>query len=78
MCGSCLENFFTPESADAIEEKARALGTWGTERRSSVTSSGGSLVVRLPAEIVRTLGITKGQSVLVRPRGRRKVEIELT
>ncbi len=77
VCGDCLESFFTPESSDAIDRKAIELGTWGSERPSTVTASGRSLVVRVPSDIARELKLEKGQRVFVRPRGRRRFEVEL-
>lgn len=77
VCGECLESFFTPESSDSIDRKAVELGTWGTERPSTVTASGRSLVVRVPSDIARDLRLEKGQRVFVRPRGPRRFEVEI-
>jgi len=77
VCDRCGETFLTEESARAIETKEKEMGTWGLERRSRVSYSGSSLMVRIPKELERFLKITKGEEVLIRPRGRRRIEIEL-
>ena len=76
-CRECGEAFFTEEASDAIDLKAKELGLWGLERRSKISYSGNSLIVRLPKDLIQKLGWRKGQEVLLRPEGKRRIVIEV-
>lgn len=47
-CNKCGELFFTEKSSDAIEKKAKELGIWGMEKKTKISKSGNSLIVRVP------------------------------
>ena len=77
VCRKCGEAFFTEEASDAIDVRAKELGLWGLERRSKVSYSGNSLIVRLPKDLVQKLGWRKGQEVLLRPEGKKRIVVEV-
>ncbi len=78
VCDACGESFVDGEVMDAIEAKAKELGLWGLAKKVTVRKSGNSLVVSIPAELVRFLGLKEGEDALLRPETRRKLVLELT
>lgn len=77
VCDRCGEDFLTQAASDAIEAKAKGLGHWGIAKRSKVGTSGHSLMVRIPKDVERELGIEKGDAVVVRPEGKNRIVIEI-
>jgi len=77
VCDQCDERFFTEESARRIEAREQELGIWGLERRATVSYSGNSLIVRIPKDLERYLALKRGSEILVRPKGRKRIEIDV-
>mgnify|MGYP001566757588 FL=1 len=67
QCPKCNKIFFTEEQAHEMEERTTELKEheFGFER--TVTVSGKSLMVGIPAELVEHLHIKKGQKVKIFP-----------
>ncbi len=78
VCDACGESFVNEEVMEKIEKRAKELGVWGLSKKSKVVKSGNSLVVRIPAEIARFLGISAGNDVLFHPEGKKKLVFEVT
>lgn len=78
VCDACGESFVDGETLDAIEAKAKEMGIWGLAKKVTVRKSGNSLVVSIPAELARFLGLKEGEDALLRPETRRKLILELT
>ena len=77
VCNDCGEVFFTAQSVDAIEVRARELGLWGIASKVKVARSGNSLVVRIPSPLARYLKIRSGQEVLVAPDKKHTLVLDL-
>lgn len=77
VCDACDEVFFTSESVDKIENRAKELGLWGLASKVKVARSGNSLVVRIPSPLARYLKLRKGQEVLVAPDQRHHLVLDL-
>ena len=77
VCGDCGEVFFTSQSVDQIESRARELGLWGLASKVKVAKSGNSLVVRIPAPLAQYLNLRKGQEVLVAPDKKHTLVLDL-
>lgn len=67
VCKACGEVFFTAQSVDKIELRAKELGLWGLASKVKVAKSGNSLVVRIPSPLAQYLDLRSGQEVLVAP-----------
>lgn len=78
VCDACGESFVDAEAMDRIEVRAKELGLWGLGKKVRIAKSGNSLVVRIPADLVRFLGLKGGEDALVRPEGREKIVVEFT
>ncbi len=77
VCSKCNERFFTEESSDNIDKKAKELGLWGIAGKTKISYSGNSLIVRIPKEISQFMKLEKGEEVLIHPEGRDKLIIEI-
>ncbi len=74
---SCGEVFFTEKSSDAIDRKAKESGLWGLEKKGKVGYSGNSLIVRVPKKLAEFMNLKKGEDILIRPEGKRRLVIEI-
>lgn len=77
VCSECGEVFFTSDSVDQIEARAKELGLWGLASKVRVARSGNSLVVRIPSELARYLKIRSGQELLVAPHEKHQLVLDL-
>ena len=75
-CAKCNEVFFTEESSDRIDEKAKQLGLWRIGQEGTLGYSGNSIIVRVPKKIVKFLNFKEGKKVFIHPEGKRKLVIE--
>ncbi len=78
VCQKCGEVFFTEEASDQIDSIAKERGHWGLERKSKISYSGNSLIVRIPKEIARFMHLEKGEEIRIRPEGRKRLVVEIT
>lgn len=77
VCNKCDETFFTEESSLEIEKKAKNLGIWGMEKKSKISYAGSSLIIRIPKSIAEFMRLTKGNDILIRPEGKKKLVVSL-
>jgi YgiT-type zinc finger domain-containing protein len=75
VCSKCGETFFTEKSSDAIEIKVKGLGMWGMEKKTKISKSGNSLIVRVPKQIAELLKIREGDEAVIRPDGKKRMVI---
>lgn len=76
VCGKCGEAFYTEESSDKIDKKAKEMGLWGLGKEVVVGMSGNALIVRISKDIAEFTDLKKGEHVFVHPEGRNKISIE--
>ena len=77
VCTKCGDEYITDEIWQEIEEKAREIGLFGLEKKVKVRKSGNSLVVTIPPEIAKYVGVAKETLVSMLPAGKRKIEMEI-
>jgi len=77
VCDQCGESFFTSESVDLIEARAKEQGLWGLASKVKVARSGNSLVIRIPSPLARYLRLKSGQEVLVAPDQKHRLVLDL-
>lgn len=63
ICTSCGERYVSGEEMKKLEKEFKKLGLFGLERKIIVSKSKDSLVIKIPPEIRKMLGI-KHKSVL--------------
>ncbi len=78
VCNKCGESFFTEEASELIEKKARELALWGIEKKTKISHSGNSLIVRIPKSIAQFVEIEEGEEVTIRPEGKKKFIVDAT
>jgi len=77
-CLKCGEIFFTEEASDEIDRIAKEKGLWGLERKSKISYSGNSLIVRIPKDIAEFLKLKNGKEIQIHPEGTKKLVVEIT
>jgi len=77
VCDHCGEVFFTADSVDKIEDRAKELGLWGLASKVKVARSGNSIVVRIPSPLARYLKLKTGQEVIVAPDQKHRLVLDL-
>jgi len=77
VCLKCGENFFTEEASDEIDKKSKELGLWGLSRKTKISYSGNSMIVRIPKNISDFLKLKTGEDVMIHPEGKKRLIIEL-
>lgn len=77
-CPKCGEQYLPEESMERVEEKLKAAGLWGVERKKvSFWKSGNSVILRVPAKIAQALGIRPHREGYIYPEGKGKLVIEI-
>ncbi len=77
VCTKCGDEYISDEVMEEVENKCRDLGIFGLERKIKVTKSGNSLVIRIPPEIAKFVGLKYKDLLSVLPLGKGKMEIRL-
>ena len=77
-CTACEEEFIPEEDSQRMIKVARRLGIWGAplRLRRKLSRSGRGTVLRIPADIERSLGLHGNEEVLISKAGN-KIIIEL-
>ena len=77
VCTKCGETFFDSETAGKIQEKSKEAGLFGLARKTRVAGIGNSIAIRVPKRLAVFLGLKKGQEVVISPKGKKEMAIEL-
>ncbi len=75
VCDSCGEKWFNEEIAREIEEKEKELGLFGLSRETKISYSGNSLIIRIPKELVKFMGLKKETNVILYPEDKNKFTV---
>ena len=77
FCPSCREEWHDEGTSRKIEKRAKELGVWGLESKTSVAEVGNSLAVRISKRVSDFLKLKKGEEVFVKPESRKRIVVEL-
>lgn len=77
VCTKCGETFFDSEIAGKIQAKSKKLGLFGLAKKIKVAKVGNSIAIRVPKRLAEFVGLKKGQEVLIRPREKNELSIEV-
>ena len=77
VCGHCKEQWFDEKTSKAIEELEKKKGLFGLTKKSKISYSGNSLVIRIPESLAKFMGVKKEDEVLIHPEGKDKIAVEL-
>ncbi len=77
VCGHCGEQWFDEKTSERIQELEKEKGLFGLSKKSKISYSGNSLIIRIPESIAKFLQIKKGEEIIIHPEGKRKIAVEL-
>lgn len=77
ICDACSEQWFDEETSNKIQELEKKKGLFGLSKKSKVSYSGNSLIVRIPESVAKFMNIKKEDEVVIHPEGKNKITIEL-
>tara|TARA_Y100000310_G_C20649244_1_gene798446 strand:+ start:1086 stop:1433 length:348 start_codon:yes stop_codon:yes gene_type:complete len=77
VCTKCGSEYLSDETLDEVEQEVKKKKLFGLDKQAQVTKSGNSLVVRIPPEIAKFVGIHYKDRVRIYPTGKNKIELEL-
>jgi len=77
VCTKCGEEYMTDGIMEEIEKECRNLGLFGLERKVRITKSGNSLVVRIPPEIAKFVGLRYKDIISMLPTGKGTLELHV-
>ena len=77
VCDACGEQWFDEETSKKIQELEKKKGLFGLSKKSKVSYSGNSLIVRIPEAVAKFMKIKKEDEVIIHPEGKNKIAVEL-
>lgn len=77
ICSHCKETFLDDEIMRKVEEKAKEKGIWGLADKIKIVKSGNSLVLRIPAKLIKFLKLDEGKEVMIHPEGEKKIVVDI-
>ncbi|HLD05524.1 MAG TPA: YgiT-type zinc finger protein [Candidatus Nanoarchaeia archaeon] len=77
VCTSCNEVYFDEKTAERIQEKSKELGLFGVAKKAKIAEIGNSIAIRIPKEIASFLHLEKGQEVVLMPKSKHDLHIQV-
>ena len=77
VCNACGEQWFDEETSKRIQELEKKKGLFLLSKKSKVSYSGNSLIVRIPESVAKFMKIKKEDEVIIHPEGKNKITVEL-
>ena len=78
VCNKCGEHYLPEESMKIVEQKLKEAGLWGVEREKvSFWKSGGSVILRIPSNMAKMLGLKSNSKGTIYTEGKRKLIVEI-
>ena len=77
VCSSCDEQWFDKNTSEKIQALEKEKGLWGLSKKTKISYSGNSLVIRIPEQIARYLNLKKEEEVTLHPEGKNKLILEI-
>lgn len=75
-CPECREEWFDEKTSRKIEELEKKKRLFGISKRSKVSYSGNSLIIRIPESIASFMSIKKEDEFVIHPEGKGKLCVE--
>ena len=76
VCSKCDEQWFDKETALEIERLEKEKGLFGMTKKSKISYSGNSLIIRIPKDVVKFMNLKKEEPISIYPEGKDKLIIE--
>ncbi len=78
VCTRCGSEFLADETLVEVEAEVKKRKLFGLEKQAQVTKSGNSLVIRIPPDLAKFLGLHYKDLVRLYPEGKSRLAIELS
>ena len=77
VCDKCNENYFSEETSREITKKAKEKGLWGLGHKTKIGQAGSTLDIRLNKNLIKFLGLKKGEEITIYPESKNKLIITI-
>ncbi|MBI2672645.1 hypothetical protein HYX19_00120 [Candidatus Woesearchaeota archaeon] len=77
VCTKCGSEYLNEETLEEVEQEVKKRKLFGLEKQAQITKSGNSLVIRIPPEIAKFIGVHYKDNIRIYPKGENKIEIEV-
>ncbi len=77
VCTACKEEWFDKKTSQKIEEIEKKKGLFGLSKKSKISYSGNSLIVRIPEQIAKFMNIKREKEIIIYPEGKNKMVVEI-
>ena len=77
VCNYCQEEWFSETTALEIERLEKEKGLFGLSKKSKISYSGNSLIVRIPEAISKFMKLKKEKEIIIYPQGKNKLVVEM-
>ena len=77
VCNACNEQWFDEKTSTKIQELEKKKGLFGLSKRTKISYSGNSLIVRIPESVAKFMNLHKEDEVIIHPEGKNKITVEL-
>lgn len=74
---SCGEQYFDEKTAERMTEATKKAGVFGIAKKTKVSYTGKSLMVRIPKQIAEFADLKKGVEVEIVPESRKKISVRV-
>ena len=74
---SSISVVFGEKTSRKIQEIEKRKGLFGLSKKSKISYSGNSLIVRIPESIAKLMEIKREDEIIVHPEGKNKIAVEL-
>jgi len=77
VCSDCKEEWFDEATSKKIQDLEKKNGLFGLSKKSKISYSGNSLIVRIPESVAKFMNLKKQDEVIIHPEGKDKITVEL-
>ncbi|MEK6845479.1 MAG: YgiT-type zinc finger protein [Nanoarchaeota archaeon] len=77
FCKSCKEEWFDEKTSKEIEMIEKKKGLFGLSRKSKISYSGNSLIVRIPESLAKFMHLQREKEIMIYPEGKNKIIVEI-
>ena len=77
VCNACHEEWFNEKTSIKIQELEKKKGLFGLSKKSKISYSGNSLIVRIPEHIAKFMNLKKEEEITIYPEGKNKLVVEI-
>ena len=77
VCTACGEQWFNEETSKTIQELEKKKGLFGLSKRTKISYSGNSLIIRIPEPLAKFMDLHKEDEIIIYPDGKNRIALEL-